>query len=100
MGKVSFTTDAWSDPNQTSFMAVTAHWIQAIEEETPTGLKKTLQLRADLIGFHKLPGRHVGEHLAHCFLFITDRIEVTSKVSDFLISVYDIFNSIDWLDYL
>jgi len=47
-----------------------------------------------------LPGRHTGEHLAHCFLFITDRIEVTSKVSDFLISVYDIFNSIDWLDYL
>ena len=81
-------------------MAVTAHWIQAIEEKTPTGVKKTLQLRADLIGFHKLPGRHTGEHLAHCFLFITDHIEVTSKVSDFLISVYDIFNSIDWLDYL
>jgi hypothetical protein len=100
MGKVSFTTDGWSDPNQISFMAVTAHWIQAIEEKTPTGVKKTLQLRADLIGFHKLPGRHTGEHLAHCFLFITDRIEVTSKVSDFLISVYDIFNSIDWLDYL
>ena len=100
MGKISFTTDAWSDPNQTSFMAVTAHWIQAIEEKTPTGVKKTLQLRADLIGFHKLPGRHTGEHLAHCFLFIIDRIEVTSKVSDFLISIYDIFNSIDWLDYL
>ena len=100
MGKVSFTTDGWSDPNQISFMAVTAHWIQAIEEKTPTGVKKTLQLRADLIGFHKLPGRHTGEHLAHCFLFITDHIEVTSKVSDFLISVYDIFNSIDWLDYL
>ena len=86
MGKISFTTDAWSDPNQTSFMAVTAHWIEAIEERTPTGVKKTLRLRADLIGFHKLPGRHTGEHLAHCFLFITDRIEVTSKVSNFLFS--------------
>jgi hypothetical protein len=82
VGKISFTTDAWSDPNQTSFMAVTAHWIQAIDEKTSTGLKKKLRLRADLIGFHKLPGRHTGEHLAHCFLFITDRIKVTSKVSE------------------
>ncbi|KAF8812857.1 hypothetical protein BYT27DRAFT_7011579, partial [Phlegmacium glaucopus] len=76
VGKISFTTDAWSDPNQTSFMAVTAHWIQAIDEKTSTGLKKKLPLRADLIGFHKLPGRHTGEHLAHCFLFITDHIKV------------------------
>src|SRR5271163_3565835 len=56
VGKISFTTDAWSDPNQTSFMAVTAHWIEAVEEKTPSGSKKKLQLRADLIGFHKLPG--------------------------------------------
>ncbi|KAF8809261.1 hypothetical protein BYT27DRAFT_7222516 [Phlegmacium glaucopus] len=34
-------------------MAVTAHWIQAIDEKTSTGLKKKLRLRADLIGFHK-----------------------------------------------
>ena len=81
MGKISFTTDGWSDPNQTSFMAVTAHWIEATDEKISTGVKKKLRLRADLIGFHKLPGRHTGEHLAHCFLFITDRIQVTSKVS-------------------
>lgn len=85
MGKISFTTDAWTDPNQTSFMAVTAHWIQAIEQQTPTAVNKKLHLRADLIGFHKLPGRHHGEHLAHCYLFITDRIQVTSKVSNIII---------------
>ena len=82
VGKISFTTDAWSDPNQTSFMAVTAHWIESIEEKTSAGLKKKLHLRADLIGFHKLPGRHTGEHLSHCFLFITDHLKVTSKVHD------------------
>jgi hypothetical protein len=60
-----FTTDEWSDPNQTSFMAVTAHWIEATDEKTPTGVKKKFQLRADLIRFHKLPGRHMGKHLAH-----------------------------------
>lgn len=78
----------WSDPNQTSFMAITAHWIEEIDEKMPTGLKKKLRLRADLIGFHKLPGRHTGEHLAHCFLFIIDRVKVTSKVSQ--ITIFDI----------
>ena len=56
VGKISFTTDAWSDPNQRSFMAVTAHWIQAIDVKTPTGSNKKLTFRADLIGFHTLPG--------------------------------------------
>jgi len=84
VGKISFTTDAWSDPNQRSFMAVTAHCIQAINVKTPTGSNKKLTLRADLIGFHTLPGRHSGEHLACCFLFVIDRIKVTSKVSEII----------------
>jgi hypothetical protein len=81
IGKISFTTDCWSDPNQASFMAVTAHWIEAIEESTPTVLKKKLQLRTDPIGFYKIPGQHTGEHLAHCFMFIIDRLKLASKVS-------------------
>ena len=84
MGKIYFTCNAWSDPNQTSFLAVTAHWIEAINEKTSTGDKKKLQLRADLIGFHKIPGPHSGEHLAHCFLYITDHIQATSKVSEII----------------
>jgi hypothetical protein len=92
VGKISFTTDGWSDPNQSSFMAVTAHWIEAIDEKTPTETQKTLQLRADLIGFHKLPGSHTGEHLAHCFLYITDRLKITGKVSK--ISIVTIANQI------
>jgi hypothetical protein len=62
-------------------MAVTAHWIEAVVEKAPSGSQKKLQLRSDLVGFHKLPGRHTGEHLAHCFLFITDRLKITEKVS-------------------
>ncbi|KAF8833124.1 hypothetical protein BDN67DRAFT_859737, partial [Paxillus ammoniavirescens] len=27
LGKISFTTDVWSDTNLVPFMAVTAHWI-------------------------------------------------------------------------
>jgi len=81
VGKISFTTDTWTDPNQSSFMAVTAHWIEAVDEKSPTGSHKKLRLRADLVGFHHLPGQHTGEHLAHCFLFITDRLKITGKVS-------------------
>ena len=66
-------------------MAITAHWIAAIDEKTPTGIHKKLQLQADLIGFHHLPGRHTGEHLAHCFLFITDRLKITGKVSELFV---------------
>ena len=98
MGKISCTTDAWSDPNQISFMAVTAHWIQAVEETTPTGVIKKLHLRADLIGFHKIPGCHSGDHLAHCFLFVTDRIKITSKVSTIIfpsLQYFKLTNSLD-----
>lgn len=83
MGKISFTTDAWTDSNMTSFLGVTAHWIED-KSESSTGSKK-LHLRSDLIGFHQIPGWHTGEHLAHCFLYILDRIKITSKVSNLLL---------------
>jgi hypothetical protein len=60
-------------------MAVTAHWIECVEENTGSGSKETLQLRTNLIGFHKLPGHHTGEHFAHCFLYITDHLNITKK---------------------
>lgn len=82
----------------TSFLAVTAHWIEAFEE-TSTHSKK-IRLRSDLIGFHHIPGRHSGEHLAHCFLYILDRINITSKVCSFLLLNCNtfIYQIIDWLD--
>ena len=80
MGKISFTTDMWSDPNKTRFMAVTAHWIEATTQETSHGRQYILKLRADLIGFHWVPGRHDGEHLAHAFLHILDHVSVSKKV--------------------
>lgn len=62
-------------------MAVTAHWIQAVDEKTP-GKTPKLCLRSDLVGFHRIPGRHTGEHLGHCFLYILDRLKITEKVSN------------------
>ena len=58
--------------NLTPFMAVTAHWIEGEEITTPQGPQYKLTLRADLIGFHRVPGRHNGEHLACAFLYVLD----------------------------
>lgn len=65
-------------------MAITAHWIEPEFEDTPTGKKRQLRLRADLVGFIRVPGRHTGEHLAHAFLYITDRLKITEKEFSFL----------------
>ena len=95
--------DMWSDPNLSPFMAVMAHWIEGVEEETASGTKLNLRLRSDLIGFQNVPGCHTGEHMAHAFLHITDRLKVTNKVS-FIIIIYNFlkltwFVKLDWMDY-
>ena len=102
LGKVSFTMDMWSDPNKSPFMAVTAHWIEATTQETPHGPQHILKLRADLIGFHRVPGWHDGEHLAHSFLHVLDRVSIAWKVCCSL--KYDNISVcltalLDWLDY-
>jgi hypothetical protein len=68
-------------------MAVTAHWIQDVKSADGTS---QLKLRSDLVGFHKIPGRHTGVHLAHCFFFITERIGISKKVSALLTRFYAI----------
>jgi hypothetical protein len=37
----------------TSFMAVNAHWLEVIGEQSGSGNHKKVKLHADLIGFHK-----------------------------------------------
>jgi hypothetical protein len=61
-------------------MAVTAHWIEAKTSTRSTTQQPQLALRADLIGFIHVPGRHTGEHLAHALLRVLDRIHITEKV--------------------
>jgi hypothetical protein len=77
----------WTDPNRSPFMAITAHWIQAHTEETSSGPQHILKLRSDLVGFHHVPARHDGEHLAHVFIHITDRLKITHKVFEILIII-------------
>lgn len=72
--------DMWTDKSLTPYMAVTAHWIEATTVQTPAGPQYSLTLRADLIGFLRVPGHHDGEHLAQAFLYIIDRIGIGFKV--------------------
>ena len=61
-------------------MAVTAHWIYSCTVETVSGPQQKLEIKAALIGFLKVPGRHTGEHLAQCFMHVLDRYEISEKV--------------------
>ncbi|KAJ2921202.1 hypothetical protein H1R20_g15892, partial [Candolleomyces eurysporus] len=80
VGKISLTTDLWSDTNLCPFMAVTAHWIEAKTVQTAEGPVTSLNLRADLIAFHNLPGRHTGEHLGTALLHVLDRLKIVGKI--------------------
>jgi hypothetical protein len=78
-------------------MAVTAHWIEGVEVQTLTGMQKKLVLRANLIGFHRIPGRHTGKHLAQCLFYILERLKISQKVWFYISSVHNHLN-IDRLD--
>ena len=88
LGLISEMMDLWSDPNRILYMAVTSHWIQGIYKETIDGTKLTLKLRADLIGFQRVPGRHDGKHLASAFVYITDRVKITDKVRYYCMAIH------------
>ena len=71
------------DPNYIPYMAVTSHWIQGVTVQTPDGPKATLKLRADLIGFLRVPGCHDRLHLAHAFLYIIEWVKIVDNVSQY-----------------
>jgi hypothetical protein len=55
-------------------MALTAHWIA----KNKLG---SLELKAALIGFHRLRGGHDGKSMANAVIGLLDRAEITMKVS-------------------
>ncbi len=55
-GLIAFTIDAWTSPNQFSFMGITAHFIDQF-----------WRLKEILIDFEKLSGPHSGDNLFQVF---------------------------------
>lgn len=80
MGKISFTTDIWTDFNMKAYMAVTAHWLQQGSLQQSGRLQAKINLRSDLIGFVHIPGSHTGGRLSEVFLYIIDRLKISKKV--------------------
>jgi hypothetical protein len=74
LGKVSFTSDLWSDKNLRSYLCLTAHWMARNKR---TG---ALELQCALIAFHHVTGRHDGVNLARIMIALLDRAGVTTKV--------------------
>lgn len=58
------------------FMAVTAHWTDNHAKSMPHGTRYIITLQSRLIAFHRVPGRHTGEHLATAFLSILNRYKI------------------------
>jgi hypothetical protein len=66
---VAFTLDGWTSPFQTSFLAITAHWIN--EDWEPVDIT---------LGFEKLTGKHTGEALLDAFIAVVERFNLQRKV--------------------
>ena len=66
---VAFTLDGWTSPFQTSFLAITAHWINEdwIQQDVT-------------IGFEHLKGAHTGEALLEAFLKTVRQFNLQRKI--------------------
>jgi hypothetical protein len=73
LGRISLTSDLWSDSNLTSFMAVTLHWI-ALNEDNTLGLKTALG------GFRWIKDKHSGENIAARFVEILVELDILDKI--------------------
>jgi len=75
LGRISLTTDLWSDPNLNSYMAITAHYM------TRHLKNGSLILRSKLIAFRHMEGSHSGGNIADNFLKVIDELGIAHKVS-------------------
>lgn len=79
-GRISFTTDLWSDPSLDSYMAVSTHYYVRDEH-------RRLKRRNGLIAFRFIEGSHTGVNLAQNFLKILQELKILGKVGDLHLSI-------------
>ena len=70
-----------------SYFAITAHW--AYRDDADGSIK----IKARLIAFHRIFGRHTGAKLAQLCIDLLDRAGTTANVSFF--SILKLFSAID-----
>jgi hypothetical protein len=77
-GKVSLTGDTWDDKSMRAYFGVTAHYL--VHVNSSVGTNGVFILRASLIRFLPVPGKHHAQDIARALLFVTDCAEITDKV--------------------
>ena len=77
LGKISFTTDAWSCANLQPYFAIMAHC--AYCDNTDGSIK----IKARLIAFHRIYGTHDGKKMAQLCIDLLDRAGITANVKFF-----------------
>jgi hypothetical protein len=76
LGEISYTADVWSSASLNPYFAITAHW--AYRDDTDGSIK----MKARLIAFHRIFGRHTGEKLGQLCIDLLDRAGTTANVSN------------------
>ncbi|KAF8235363.1 hypothetical protein L208DRAFT_1037491, partial [Tricholoma matsutake] len=70
---LSFTTDIWSDKKHQSFLCITVHWVAYSQPDN----QGALILKASLLAFHALHGRHTGKAIANIVYALLQRVGIT-----------------------
>lgn len=78
LGRISFTSDCWSDPNLTSYMAITAHYM--VHDENGR-----LALRSSLLAFRIIDGKHDGKNLGRIMFEILKEADLLGQVRVFIV---------------
>ncbi|THH15387.1 hypothetical protein EUX98_g9474 [Antrodiella citrinella] len=74
LGRVSLTTDLWSDPNRDSYMGVTAHYM------VRDAKTHRITYRDVLLAFRYVGGSHTGENLEKEFFKIIEEYGIEKKI--------------------
>lgn len=73
MGRISLTSDLWSDSNMSSFMSVTLHWISRTQDAR-------LELKTALGGFRWVKDKHSGENISARLIEVLDELGILNKI--------------------
>lgn len=74
-GKISITFDAYTSRASDPYLAITAHYIDALPDSP-----SSWRLTSDVLAFEHVPGAHTGVNLASVIKDVVDRFGFRSKV--------------------
>lgn len=76
LGRVSFTSDIWSDPNLTAFLGMTAHFCKRNKNGS-------LEVANQLLAFRLVEGSHDGENIGKIMFDIIKDANAHRKVCSY-----------------